>query len=183
MQRRELNLLLDWILLVTALVTFSTGLVLLLCFHVGDRAFAISALGQSKLFWLNLHRFLAVIVTIGTVTHVGLHWRAFRSILTNVFTRRRRPINSELIMYIVFFTAMLTGLVAWLVLEGSSPILGPAVIGFASSTRHPWIDTHHISSLISLGLIVHHVGHRWRFMVRRARQDSVRRKDTNNNAV
>ena len=33
MQRRELNLLLDWILFVASLVTFLTGLVLLFRFH------------------------------------------------------------------------------------------------------------------------------------------------------
>jgi hypothetical protein len=178
MQRRELNLLLDWSLLVAALATFSTGLVLLLCLHAGHGAFATSALGQSKLVWLNLHRFSAAVTALGVVTHVGLHWRAFRAKLTNVVTRRtKRPINSELVMYVAFFVAAFTGLVAWLVLEGASPILGPAVIGRANSTRHPWIDTHHISSLMSLVLIVHHIGHRWRLMVRRARPVAVARKD------
>ncbi len=180
MQRQELNLLLDWILFVASFLTFSTGLVLLVSFHIGDGAFVISALGQSKLFWLNLHRFSAAVVATGTVTHVGLHWRAFRSRFPNIVTKwTRRPINSELIMYTAFLIAALTGLVAWLVLEGSSPLFGPAVIGRASNTRHPWIDTHHISSLASLLLIVHHVGHRWRFMVRRPRSVAVARKGAN----
>ncbi|MEW6264470.1 MAG: DUF4405 domain-containing protein [Thermodesulfobacteriota bacterium] len=178
MPRREFNLLLDWILFVAALMTFSTGLVLLLCFHMGHGALTISALGQSKLFWFNLHRLSAAVMTTGAVTHVGLHWRAFRGTLTNVVTRRRRrPINSELTMYTALFIAALTGFVAWLVLEGSSPLFGPAFIGRASSTRHPWIDTHHTASLLSFLLIVHHVGHRWRFMVRRARPGAVARKD------
>jgi hypothetical protein len=170
MQRRELNLLLDWILFVASLVTFLTGLALLFRFHMGDGAFAISALGQSKLFWLNLHRLSAAVVAAGAATHAGLHWRAFRSRLTNTGAKRtRRPINSELIMYTAFLIAALTGLVAWLVLEGSSPLFGPAVIDRASGVRHPWIDTHHISSLVALLFIVSHVGHRWRLMVSRPR--------------
>jgi hypothetical protein len=178
MQRRELNLLLDWILFVASLVTFSTGLVLLLRFHMGDGAFSISALGQSRLFWFNLHRLSAVIVATGALTHVALHWRAFRSRLTNIAAKRtRRPINSELIMYTAFLIAALTGLVAWLVLQGSSPLFGPALIGRASNARHPWIDIHYISSLVSLLLIVYHVGLRWGFMVRRPHPVAVARKD------
>jgi hypothetical protein len=180
MQRRELNLLLDWALFVASFVTFSTGLVLLIWFHMGNGAFAIAALGHSKLFWLNLHRLSAAVVATVTVTHVGLHWRAFRSRLTNIVTNRtRRPINSELIMYIAFFIAALTGLVAWSVMEGSSPLFGPAIIGRTGSSRHPWIDTHHISSLVSLLLIVNHVGHRWGFMGRRPRPVEVAGKKVN----
>ena len=180
MQRRELNLLLDWILFVASVVTFSTGLVLLIRFHMGEGAFAVSGLGQSKLFWLNLHRLSAAVVAAAAVTHVGLHWRAFRSRLTNIVAKRtKRPINSELIMYTVFLIAALTGLVAWLVLEGSSPLFGPAVIGRASGARHPCIDTHHISSLVALLLIVHHVEHRWGFMASRSRPVTVAQKDAN----
>ncbi len=72
-------------------------------------------------------------------------------------------------MYIVFFVSTLTAFVAWLVLEGSSPLFGPAVIGRVGATRHPWIDTHNLVSLVSLVLIVHHIWHRWRLMLRRRR--------------
>ena len=75
MQRRNLNLLLDWLLLVAALVAFSTGLVLLVRFHMGHGAFATSALGLGKLLWLNVHRFAAAIFAATAVTHVALHWR------------------------------------------------------------------------------------------------------------
>lgn len=178
MQRRQLNLLLDWGLLCTALVTFSTGLVLLLRFHAGQGAFATAAFGVNKLVWVNVHRLSAVLVLADVITHVGLHWRAFCGRFTNVATRgTRRRVDSELVMYTAFLIAALTGLAAWLVVEGSSPLFGPAVIGRAHSTRHPWIDTHHISSLVLLALVVHHGGHRWRFMVRRARPVAVARKD------
>jgi hypothetical protein len=170
MRRREANVLLDWVLLAAGLLAYSTGLVLLLRFHVGDGAFAASTLGLGKLVWLNLHRFSAAAVALGVLVHVGLHWRAFRAKLTDVVRRRtKRPIHSELVMYVAFFVAASAGLVAWLVLEGSSPVFGPALIGRASGIRHPCIDTHHVSSLVSLVLVAHHVGHRWRLMARRAR--------------
>jgi hypothetical protein len=178
MPRRELNRLVDWVLLVAAFATFSTGLVLLLGLHVGRGASAASALGQGKLLWLNLHRFSAAATVLGVVTHVALHGRAFLARLTTVVRRTtKRRIGSEPVMYAAFLVAAVTGLVAWLFVEGSSPVLGPAVIGRANAARHPWIDTHHVASLVSLVFVVHHVGHRLRFMVGRARPAAVVRKD------
>jgi len=159
MRRREVNVLLDWVVLATGLLTFATGLVLLLHFHVGRGALAASALGVDKLVWLNVHRLCAALLIAGVAAHVTLHWRAFCGRL-----RIPRLVNSESILYAAFAASALTGLVAWFVLDGSSPLLGPAVIGLASHGRHAWIDTHHVSSLVSLLLVVHHVGHRWRFM-------------------
>lgn len=170
MQRRNLHLLQNWIFLVISLTTFSTGLVLFICFHIGQGAFNSTALGAGRLFWLNVHRISALVVVAVVVIHLDRHWRVFRSRLTNIFTRRRKkPINSEVVMYIVFFVSTLTAFVAWLVLEGSSPLFGPAVIGRVGATRHPWIDTHNLVSLVSLVLIVHHIWHRWRLMLRRRR--------------
>jgi hypothetical protein len=176
MQHRKWKLLLDWVLLAAGLTTFSTGLVLLFCFHVGQGPFATSTLGVDRLVWLNLHRLSAVPVILCVITHVGLHFKTFLARLKNIARRgAKRPINSELIMYAAFFVAAFTGLVAWWFLAGSSPLFGPAVIGRISSTRHPWIDTHHISSLVSLMLIAHHIGHRWRFLFRRARPGAISR--------
>ena len=176
MQRRQWKLLLDWVLLAAGLTTFSTGLVLLFCFHVGQGPFATSALGADRIVWLNVHRLFAVPVILCVITHVGLHFKTFLARLKNVARRgARRPINSELIMYAAFSVAVFTGLVAWWVLAGSSPLFGPAVIGRAGSTRHSWIDTHHISALVSLMLVAHHVGHRRRFLFRRARRGAISR--------
>jgi hypothetical protein len=177
MQRRRLNVLLDWLLLVAGLVAFSTGLVLLVRFHMGHGAFSTTELGLGKLVWLNLHRLAAAVLAAAVVTHVALHWRAFRKMITNVITRgMKKRVHSEPLMYGAFFLAALTGLVAWLVLEGSSPLFGPAIVGRACSTRHPWIDTHHLSSLVAMVLVVHHAGHRWRLMVGRRHPSAVERK-------
>ncbi len=157
-------------------MAFSTGLVLLVCFHMGDGAFAASAMGMDKLIWLNVHRFSAVIVFATVVTHVVLHWRTFYSRVGNAVRRRtKRLIDIEVLMYLAFFVLVLTAFVAWFVLDGTSPLFGPATIGPLSSTRHPWIETHHSTSLVSLMLVVHHVGHRWRLMVRRARPGGISR--------
>jgi len=49
----------------------------------------------------------------------------------------------------------------------ASAPFGPVDVARASPARHPWIDVHHLSSLLSLGLLVHHVGRRRRSLVRR----------------
>lgn len=176
MQRRELNRLLDWVLLLGGLATFATGLVLLFRFHMGHGPSAAVAWGVPKLVWVNIHRLGAALVVVAVVTHVGLHWRAFRARLAKVVVRRpTRRFDAELLLYAAFLVAAATGLAAWLLVDGSSPLFGPAVLGRATGVRHPWLDVHHVSSLVCLALVVHHLGHRWRFMVRRERPATAAR--------
>jgi hypothetical protein len=173
MRRRDSNLLLNWTLLAAAFTSFSTGLVLLVRFHMGDGAFSTSALGVGRLAWLNVHRLSGAFAAVAVAAHVALHWRTFRKILTSAATlERRRLVKSEPLMYGAFFISVWTGLVAWLVVKGSPPICGPVILAHASAARHAWIDAHHLSSLVSLPLVVHHVGHRWRSMARRPRRTS-----------
>jgi len=170
MQHRRLSFFVDWLLLFAGFVTFSSGLVLLICFHMGHGAWATTALGVSRLVWTNLHRITAILMLAGVVTHVGLHFKTFKIRFKNVIAPgAKRPINSELIMYVVAFVAVAAALVAWWVIGGASPLRGPVVMGRLSNPRHLWIDTHHFSSLLLLVLVSHHVGHRRRFLFRRPR--------------
>jgi len=165
MKRRQLNLVLDWCLAPSALILFATGLLLLLRFHVGGGASATSALGVDRLIWVNLHRFSAVFVVAAVAAHVALHWRAFVFRFAEAFGAERRGwFDVELVMYAVCVASALTGFIAWLVLAGSTPLFGPAAIGRLSETRHHWIDAHHIVSLVTLILVSHHFGHRFRSM-------------------
>lgn len=171
MKQRELRFRLSWIVLFASLATFISGLVILFCLHVGRGAFAHSALGQSRLFWLNLHRFSAIVLSIGVVGHVALHWRSFCRIIVKVITGRKgKSTRSELLMYLVFTIAAVTAFVAWLVLDGSSRIRGPAFITPGHNRRHFWIDAHHVSSLVALAFVAHHIGHRWRLLIRQPRR-------------
>ena len=120
-----------------------------------------------SLVWLNVHRFAAAIVALGVAGHVALHWRPFWKTLAKVVPGpKARRIGAEPLLYLVFAVAAVTGLVAWLVVEGSSPVLGPAILGRAGEARHPWIDVHHLTSLVALGLVAHHVWHRLRSLTR-----------------
>jgi hypothetical protein len=167
-RRRDMNLWLDWILLFASLIVFSTGLVLLLCLHVGRGATATSAFGVGRSVWMTVHRGSAALAIAGVALHVGLHWRAFCNRLARRIPRKmRRPIDAELLMYLAFGVSASTGLVAWLLLD-AHPGIGPM-----SRTRHAWIDVHHIASLVSLVFVVHHIGHRWHSMARRARPPAM----------
>ena len=167
MQHRELTIRLDWFLLFASFVTFGSGLVLLFRFHVGPGAFAVAAFGIGKLAWLNIHRLSAAPMLAGVLAHVWLNWRPFRARLKIFSNRKKRKIlDPEPILYAAFFLAAASGLIAWLLIKGSVPMLGPALSGPVSGARHPWIDVHHISSLLSLALAVHHLGHRRRFFFR-----------------
>ena len=168
MRRREWNLLLEWSLIPCALILFSTGLVLLFRFHMGSGAFATHAFGVDRLIWLNVHRLSAVIVIVGVTAHVALHWRALVFRLTMTATGRRR-VDLEPIFYAACLVSAVAGLVAWLIVDGSTPLFGPVLIGHLSHTRHHWVDAHHIASLAALALVTHHVGHRLHSMTRRRR--------------
>jgi hypothetical protein len=159
------------------MATFSTGLVILICLHMGEGALAVTAWGVERLVWLNIHRLTAAGVVLIVAIHIGFNWPSFSRRFANLINKKmKKPLDSELILYFAFFTSTLSSFTAWLVIEGSTPIFGSAVIGLLSQARHRWIDIHHLSSLVSLVLIVHHVGHRLKFMVSKVRVDIAKLK-------
>jgi hypothetical protein len=167
MRRHHLKLVVDIVLLVAAFVTFASGLVLFLDLHRDAGAFRTSALGLSRLAWLNLHRLPALIVVLAIVLHLALDWAAFVARLRNGFSRNSKSrAIPELVLYVAFWTVALTGIVAWFIVHGSAPLAGPVPLAWLYPTRHHVVEVHHIVGLVALPLAVHHVGHRWHRMVR-----------------
>ncbi len=167
MHRNHFRLLVDVVLLATAFLTFASGLVLFLRFHMGGGAFRTSALGLTRLAWLNLHRLPALLLVAVLGLHLILNGRAFRSRLRNGFARKSQArAVPELVLYGTFWTAALTGIVAWFFVSGSAPIEGPVPFGWLYPARHHVVEVHHIVALVALVLAVHHVGHRWHRMAR-----------------
>jgi hypothetical protein len=154
----------DVAILAGALVTFATGLVLFVDFHIDDGVRATAALGVGRLTWLNVHRLCALVVLGGTVAHVALHWRAFLARLRS-FARARRSI-AELLLYLAFPVTTLAGFVAWLVIAGSTPLDGPVTLGELPAGRHPWVDVHNLSGLVALVVTVIHLARRARPLAR-----------------
>jgi hypothetical protein len=167
MTRARAKLLLDLVLLPAAVLTFGSGLFLLLCFHAGPGPDRLSALGLSRIAWLDLHRLSALVVAAGIATHVTLNGRAFVARLRGAFTGPGASGGGlELLTYAATATVLVTGLVAWWVLDGSAPLGGPIPPGRLPHLRHAWVDTHDLAGLLALALVVHHVGHRWRGLAR-----------------
>jgi hypothetical protein len=71
----------------------------------------------------------------------------------------------EMLVYASMATILLTGFVAWLVVGGSMPSFGPALLDRVAGTRHHWVDTHHFVALLALGLTTNHVRRRWRALL------------------
>jgi hypothetical protein len=166
MRRHSFKSLLNVVLFVAAFLTFASGLVLFLGFHAGQGAFRSSALGLTRLTWLNLHRLPALVVVFAIGLHIALNWRAFVARLRNGFSRKSKSrAVPELVLYVTFWTVALTGIVAWFFVAGSAPLAGPVPLGWLHPTRHHVVEIHHIVALVALPLAVHHVGHRWHRMV------------------
>lgn len=163
--RSDARILVDLVLLPAAVLTFATGLVLLLRFHAGMGPYRELALGVGRLAWLNLHRLSALVTALGVVAHVALNGRAFVGWLRRALAPGRGA-GLELLLYAATATVLVTGLVAWFVLDGSAPLGGPIPPGRLPPLRHRWVDVHDLSGLAALALAVRHVLHRWRALAR-----------------
>ena len=173
--RKRFKLLVDLCLLVAGFLTLASSLVLFFCFHMGDGPTRASAAGVARITWLNLHRLSALPLVAAVVAHIALHWRVFVGRLRRSFSRLRRRGGPELLLYLTFWTVAVIGLVVWLFVDGSTPIGGPVRLARLTGIRHRLVDVHNIVGLVALVLTVHHVGHRWRGMVRRL--TPARRRD------
>jgi ferredoxin len=160
--RARTKLALDVALLVGATLAWTSGLVLLDEFHMGLGRFRPAALGLSRLAWQNLHRLGAILVLVALAAHVAVHARPIYVRLVRALGAR--PVRHDLHevgVYVGNATVAVTGFVAWLVVGGSLPLLGPAVLGPVAPGRHVWIDVHHLSALAVTIPTMIHVCRRW----------------------
>jgi hypothetical protein len=168
---------LDVGLLSGAVLAFATGLVLLFDFHMGFGCLRREALGLSRLTWQNLHRLGAILTFATLMTHALANGRViYQRILRLLRGNFVRHDVHELAVYTSNTIVLVTGFVAWLVVEGSMSILGPAPFGFVTGPRHAWIDAHHLVALLALILTTRHVLRRWHalsVLLGRARADTA----------
>ncbi|WP_321476633.1 DUF4405 domain-containing protein [uncultured Paludibaculum sp.] len=165
--RSRLNSSTNLLALAAAVLTFSTGLVLLTHFHVGEGSLRAWALGQSRLVWVNLHRFSALAFLAAIAVHGQLHWRPLAAQVGRVFGRRPGKVSrADLVLYVGFAIVSAAGLAAWFGAPGSLPLFGPATLDRLGPQRHFWLDLHNVSGLIVLPAMVIHVRHRFRSILR-----------------
>ena len=180
--RARSRLVVDMGLIAGAVLAFASGLVLLLAFHIGHGCFRPEALGLSRLVWQNLHRLGAVLGLAGMFVHTtinrkSIYVRALRVLRGKVL----RHDTHEIFVYLGNTIIVLTGFVAWLVVGGSMPVLGPAWLGPVTPARHAWIDAHNYVGMVTLVLTINHVRRRWHALATilgRARADKHARSPT-----
>lgn len=149
-----------------ATLAFSSGLLLLTHFHAGAGSLRESALGQSRLVWVNLHRISALAFLLTVVVHTQLHWRPIAAQIARLSGRRPGKVSfADLVLWVGFAVVSAAGLTAWFVTPGSPPLFGPATPSPAPQ-RQFWIDIHHMSGLIVLPAVVIHVRHHFRSILR-----------------
>jgi hypothetical protein len=140
--------------LVSALLVFPTGLILLAWFHVGPEGQQrMYGLGLSRTAWIDLHRCAAMAMTAAVAVHVELHGRVIVARLQRAYRRLPgRALWSDLVLYLGFAAVTLAAFGAWLVLP--------------RSLHHPAIDLHNVAALILLAAVVVHVRRHFRWLLR-----------------
>lgn len=174
MRRRDLKLLVDLLLLGAFALAFTAGLVLFFGFHVGEGSLRSSGLGLARITWLDLHRLSALAAIALTALHVALDWKAFLARWRRLAGRGggRRGL-SEPLLHVTFAVVALAGLALWALVPGSAPLAGPVPLGPLPHGRHQIVDVHDVAGLVALALTVHHVAHRWSWIVRGLRSFGV----------
>ena len=160
------NLFINWLMVVTGLLVFATGLVLFFAFHIGEGAFTASAFGISRLVWLNVHRLSAAVLFAAAAFHVALHGRALLSRVSGALETLAAGAGPgiNIVFYLAFCITAVCGFAAWFFVPGTTPLDGPLLIGLIPPWRHPWLDVHNMAGLAALALSAHHLAHRWRRM-------------------
>lgn len=154
---------LDLLLFLSVFVTLSTGVVLLFAFHVGGGCFEREALGVARLCWQNTHRFGALLTLSLLLVHVATNAKTGLARLRRLYKRRTAPSDvRELLFYVAFALACVTGFFPWFFLAGGTPVFGPTLIGPLLHDRHQWIDTHLIAGISTIYLLVRHLIFQWR---------------------
>jgi hypothetical protein len=165
--RARVNNSANLLALAAGILAFSTGLLLLTHFHAGAGGLRASALGESRLVWVNLHRISALALLAAVAAHIQLHWRPIAAQFERLFGRRPGNVSRvDLVLYAGFAAVSATGLTAWFAVSGSPPVFGPLTLGGLAPQRHLWIELHHWSGLIVLPAVVIHVRRRFRSILR-----------------
>ncbi|MBN1991061.1 MAG: DUF4405 domain-containing protein [Anaerolineae bacterium] len=185
--KTKFNFWLDVIILATFLVTAVTGLLLWLVIPGGQGNGWTIFFGLTRRDWVELHNWFGVGMLLGVTLHLIFHWRWITCVMQRFFGKLARParINFSLdsALFVLFFVASLSGLVAWLVLPGGgyrggrNPYYNATLF---SLTRHEWNDLHLWVSLVMMGLVIVHLALHWDWIVctvRRYAQAALCRPD------
>ncbi len=152
----------DLAALVAGTIVFSTGLLLITQFHMGDGPLRAEALGVHRLIWLNVHRLAATAFAVVVCVHAWQHWPVVRK---RLMAFRATPV-SDRVLYIGFALELIAAATAWFVVPGSTPLHGPIELGRLAPARHVFIDLHNFTGLALMPAAFLHIRKRFGWIIR-----------------
>lgn len=128
-------------------------------------------LGLTRRILKEVHAWVGVTILVGTVIHLALHWRWVTCVAQRFWgkssAQARLNFGLDSLLFAVFSTTSLSGLVMWLVLFGGgyrggrNPLHHAALFGL---TRSDWLDLHRWAGLLMLLIVGLHLILHWRWI-------------------
>lgn len=111
-------------LLISAIISAFSGLLLQIQFHMGNHGHASNrghVLGMSYHDWLDIHKISIIILTICMVFHCMSHWKWYKIVIQKKLFSKNRQV---LIVSLLFVLVAITGFIPWIIylLEGNNII-------------------------------------------------------------
>ena len=175
--KNRFNFWLDLSALLGFIITALTGVILWLVIPHGRGSDYLTFVSISRAAWIDIHQWVGLGTLASLGIHIAIHWKWIKSVAQRYFSRLARParLNFSLnsLLFLAFFLANLSGLVAWLVLPaggyqgGRNPFYGATWFGF---DRHAWNDLHLWTSLAMIAIAGLHIILHWKWLVLTARR-------------
>jgi hypothetical protein len=131
-----------------------SGLFIQIGYHMGHhRELDINhlVLGLTYFNWSDLHKISIVVVSLGMVFHVFLHWKWYKTIV-----RKKKLVvknQQAIVITIVFIFVAATGYISWFIrLSGGSDL-----------SRHFFIEIHDKITLVLFVYLIFHVTKRFKW--------------------
>ena len=175
--KNKINLWLDIIIFIAFAATAITGLLLWLIIPSGQGNGWFVFWGLTRREWVDLHNWAGLTMLMGAIIHLVLHWQWILCVIQRFFGKlaQQTRINFSLdsFLFIAFFLASLSGLVAWLVLPsggyrgGRNPFFNATFLGLV---RSEWNDVHLWAGLAMMAIVIIHLALHWQWIVCTARR-------------
>ena len=158
-------------------ITAVTGIMLWLIIPGGQSSGDLTLWGLTRSAWIDVHNWAGVTMLAGILLHLVLHWKWINCVAGRYFKKlaRQARLNFSLdgLLFIAFFLASLSGLVAWLIVPGGgyrggrNPYYNATLFGL---THHSWNNLHLWTGLAMMAIVIVHLALHWPWIVCVARR-------------
>ena len=155
MSKTERNFWLDVILFVALLITTVTGLFLWL---VIPHTVGLEYLGLARKVWVAIHVSSGFVILAGTVMHIVWHWQWLRALRGRPLREMPEKVRAnrvvDRLIWIVFITTIVFGVIAWLLHFGDDT----DVVSVADRL-------HVVTAVMWLVILIVHLALHWKWIV------------------